>query len=213
MSSTIVDIRARQILDSRGNPTIEVDVELADGSFGRAAVPSGASTGVHEALELRDGDKTQIPRPRGIEGGRQRQRQAGRRALRHGRPRPGRPGPAHDRTGRHGEQEQPGRQRHSGRFAGAARGGGRLLRAAAVPLPGRRRRPAAARPDDEHRQRRQARRQRRGRAGVHDRAAGIRELHRRHPLRLRGVSSTSRRCSSRRSWPRTSATRAASPPT
>ena len=58
MSSTIVDIRARQILDSRGNPTIEVDVELASGAFGRAAVPSGASTGVHEALELRDGDKT-----------------------------------------------------------------------------------------------------------------------------------------------------------
>ena len=57
MSSTIVDIRGRQILDSRGNPTVEVDVELADGSFGRAAVPSGASTGVHEAWELRDGDK------------------------------------------------------------------------------------------------------------------------------------------------------------
>ncbi len=59
MSSTIVDIRARQILDSRGNPTIEVDVETADGSFGRAAVPSGASTGVHEALELRDGDESE----------------------------------------------------------------------------------------------------------------------------------------------------------
>jgi enolase len=58
MSSTIVDIRARQILDSRGNPTVEVDVETADGSFGRAAVPSGASTGIHEAWELRDGDKT-----------------------------------------------------------------------------------------------------------------------------------------------------------
>jgi len=58
MSSTIVDIHARQILDSRGNPTVEVDVTLADGSFGRAAVPSGASTGVHEALELRDGDKS-----------------------------------------------------------------------------------------------------------------------------------------------------------
>jgi len=57
MSSTIVDITARQILDSRGNPTVEVDVETADGSFGRAAVPSGASTGVHEAWELRDGDK------------------------------------------------------------------------------------------------------------------------------------------------------------
>jgi enolase len=56
MSATIVDIHARQILDSRGNPTVEVDVTLADGSFGRAAVPSGASTGVHEALELRDKD-------------------------------------------------------------------------------------------------------------------------------------------------------------
>src|SRR5579863_8472894 len=56
MSSTIVDIHGRQILDSRGNPTVEVDVRLADGSFGRAAVPSGASTGVHEAWELRDVD-------------------------------------------------------------------------------------------------------------------------------------------------------------
>jgi enolase len=56
MNSLIVDIHARQILDSRGNPTVEVDVRLADGSFGRAAVPSGASTGVHEAWELRDGD-------------------------------------------------------------------------------------------------------------------------------------------------------------
>ncbi len=52
----IKNIHAREILDSRGNPTIECDVELDDGSFGRAAVPSGASTGVHEALELRDGD-------------------------------------------------------------------------------------------------------------------------------------------------------------
>jgi enolase len=55
--STIEQIRAREILDSRGNPTVEVDVRLADGSFGRAAVPSGASTGEREALELRDGDK------------------------------------------------------------------------------------------------------------------------------------------------------------
>ena len=54
--STIIDIRARQILDSRGNPTVEVDVITEDGAFGRAAVPSGASTGVHEAVELRDGD-------------------------------------------------------------------------------------------------------------------------------------------------------------
>src|SRR6185295_18842907 len=54
--SAIVDIRGRQILDSRGNPTVEVDVTLADLSYGRAAVPSGASTGVHEAWELRDGN-------------------------------------------------------------------------------------------------------------------------------------------------------------
>ena len=54
--TAIVDIPARQILDSRGNPTVEVDVTLEDGSFGRAAVPSGASTGAHEAVELRDGN-------------------------------------------------------------------------------------------------------------------------------------------------------------
>jgi len=54
--STIVDIQAREILDSRGNPTVEVDVVLAGGAIGRAAVPSGASTGAHEALELRDGN-------------------------------------------------------------------------------------------------------------------------------------------------------------
>src|ERR1017187_4599207 len=55
--STIYDIQAREILDSRGNPTVEVDVTLAGGAVGRAAVPSGASTGEHEAIELRDGDK------------------------------------------------------------------------------------------------------------------------------------------------------------
>ena len=55
--TAIVDIIAREILDSRGNPTIEVDVVLEDGAMGRAAVPSGASTGAHEAVELRDGDK------------------------------------------------------------------------------------------------------------------------------------------------------------
>ncbi|MFS0849479.1 phosphopyruvate hydratase [Novosphingobium panipatense] len=56
--TAIIDIHGREILDSRGNPTVEVDVLLEDGSFGRAAVPSGASTGAHEAVELRDGDQT-----------------------------------------------------------------------------------------------------------------------------------------------------------
>ena len=56
--TAIIDMHARQIIDSRGNPTVEVEVMLEDGSFGRAAVPSGASTGAHEAVELRDGDKS-----------------------------------------------------------------------------------------------------------------------------------------------------------
>jgi enolase len=58
--SLIESVRAREILDSRGNPTVEVDVVLDDGAFGRAAVPSGASTGEHEALELRDGDASRF---------------------------------------------------------------------------------------------------------------------------------------------------------
>ena len=58
--TAIVDIFGREILDSRGNPTVEVDVTLEDGSTGRAAVPSGASTGEHEALEMRDGDASRF---------------------------------------------------------------------------------------------------------------------------------------------------------
>ncbi|MEP7222094.1 MAG: phosphopyruvate hydratase [Novosphingobium sp.] len=58
--TAIIDIHGREIMDSRGNPTVEVDVLLEDGSFGRAAVPSGASTGAHEAVELRDGDKARF---------------------------------------------------------------------------------------------------------------------------------------------------------
>ena len=56
--SAIIDIHAREILDSRGTPTVEAEVVLQSGAFGRAAVPSGASTGAHEAVELRDGDKS-----------------------------------------------------------------------------------------------------------------------------------------------------------
>jgi enolase len=65
--SAIIDIHARQILDSRGNPTVEVDVQLVDGSFGRAAVPSGASTGMHEAWELRDTDEKKIYLGKGVQ--------------------------------------------------------------------------------------------------------------------------------------------------
>ena len=82
--TAIVDVHARQILDSRGNPTVEVDVTLEDGSMGRAAVPSGASTGAHEAVELRDGDKSRWG-GKGVEqggrGGQRRDRRGGRRAA------------------------------------------------------------------------------------------------------------------------------------
>ena len=60
--AAITDLHAREILDSRGNPTVEVEVFLEDGTFSRAGVPSGASTGLFEATELRDGDKNKIGR-------------------------------------------------------------------------------------------------------------------------------------------------------
>jgi enolase len=68
MNTTITAITAREIIDSRGNPTVEVDVKLADGTLGRAAVPSGASTGEHEALELRDGAVAAKSLPKGVNG-------------------------------------------------------------------------------------------------------------------------------------------------
>jgi enolase len=91
--STIDSVHAREILDSRGNPTVEVEVLLDDGAFGRAAVPSGASTGVHEALELRDGDKARY-------GGK-----GTLKAVRYGCARPGRCGSDHAHPGWHAQQK------------------------------------------------------------------------------------------------------------
>ena len=87
--TAIIDIIGREILDSRGNPTVEVDVMLEDGSLGRAAVPSGASTGAHEAVELRDGDKSRYLGKGVLQGGRRGQRRDFRRHRRHGRRGPG----------------------------------------------------------------------------------------------------------------------------
>ena len=81
--TAIIDIVGREILDSRGNPTVEVDVVLEDGSMGRAAVPSGASTGAHEAVELRDGGP-RYPRQGRRARGRSRQRRDFRGDRRHG---------------------------------------------------------------------------------------------------------------------------------
>ena len=104
----IIDIVAREILDSRGNPTVEVDVTLEDGAIGRAAVPSGASTGAHEAVELRDGDKTRYGGKGVLQGRRKHQWRNFRRHCRHGRRRSDRYRRSHDRAGRHSQQGRLG---------------------------------------------------------------------------------------------------------
>ena len=130
---TITDVRGRQVLDSRGNPTVEVEVRLESGALGRAIVPSGASTGVHEAVELRDG---------GAEWGGKGVAQAvanvnGELAEPRSRPRrrrPGGPRPRDDRARRHAEQGPARRERDPRRLArcgegGRRRGGRAALRA------------------------------------------------------------------------------------
>ena len=101
-------ILAREILDSRGNPTVEADVILESGARGRAAVPSGASTGEHEALELRDGDKGRYAGKGVLKAVQQRQRSHRARARRHGRQRAARARQRHDRARRHADQGKLG---------------------------------------------------------------------------------------------------------
>ena len=182
----ITRIAGREILDSRGNPTVEADVHLADGSMGRAAVPSGASTGEHEAVELRDGDKA---------------RYLGKGTRNAARNITQEIGPS--LTGMEAEQ-QSAIDRHmialdgtanKGRLGAnallavsmaVARGGGGA-RCPALPLSGRRQRLPAAGADDEHPERRRARRQFRRPAGVHDRPLRRGEVFGRAALGRRGV--------------------------
>ncbi len=109
MSTSIQTVHAREILNSRGNPTVEVEVRLEDGAKGRSAVPSGASTGVHEALELRDGDKGRYGGKgvlKAVENvnGPIAKALLGKDALNQPADRPG-----DDNAGRHAQQEQAGR--------------------------------------------------------------------------------------------------------
>ena len=168
--ASIDAVGAREILDSRGNPTVEVEVALDDGTIARAAVPSGASTGQFEAVELRDGDKQALRRQGRREGRPRRARRdrPGPGRLRGQRAAPRRPGA--DRPRRHAEQVPARRQRDPRRLAGGGAGRRRVGRAAAVPLRRRPERPPAAGADDEHPQRRRPRRHRRRRPGVHGRA-------------------------------------------
>ena len=131
--TAIATVVGREILDSRGNPTVEVDVVLESGAFGRAAVPSGASTGAHEAHELRDGGKRYGGK--GVQArGRGGERRDPQRADRLGCRRPARHRPAPSRSRRHREQEAARRQRHSRRVARHRQGGGARPQRAALSL-------------------------------------------------------------------------------
>ncbi len=177
--SAIRYVVAREILDSRGNPTVEVEVELEGGAIGRAAVPSGASTGKHEALELRDGDKRFGGK--GVLEGRRERAPPG--AL-HRRPRRLRPA-AHRlgdaRRRRHPQQVEVRRQRHPRRVDGGRSRGRRVHVHPALALPRRLHRLHPPGADDEHPQRRRPRGQRARRPGVHGLPGGLRPLLRRAP--------------------------------
>ena len=183
----IINVAAREILDSRGNPTVEVEVAVASGHLGRAAVPSGASTGEREALELRDGDKKRYL-GKGVRKAVQNVRNVigpGHRG--HGRLRPGRPRRPHGRPRRDEDQGQAGRERHPRRLPRRRPRRGALPRAAALPVRGRRERPHPAGAAHEHPERRGARRLQRRHPGVHGGAARRPQLRRGAALRRRGL--------------------------
>ena len=207
----IIRVVGREILDSRGNPTVEADVYLADGSMGRAAVPSGASTGEHEAVELRDGDKKRYLGKgtlKAVENHRRRDRA---RAHRHGRRRAGRSRSQDDRARRHSEQGPRWAPTPSSPFRWpTARAAADVARTAALPLSRRRARSPAARADDEHPQRRRARRQLGGLPGVHDRPVRRAEVLRSPAHGRRGLPHAEGRAEEARLFDRRSATKAAS---
>ena len=168
--SLIEEVWAREILDSRGNPTVEAEVILEDGTTGRAAVPSGASTGENEAVELRDGDNARYLGQRRFEGGRKRQRKDRVRTRRFGRARSNADRSDADRARRHGKQIEPRRERASRGFDGERPRGGGVSGNAALSLHRRHECENAARSDDEHHQRRRTRRQQRRFSGIYDHA-------------------------------------------
>ncbi len=212
LMTVIVDVTARQILDSRGNPTIEVEVELESGAVGRAAVPSGASTGEYEAVELRDeggeymgkGVRTAVDNVNttiaeelvGYDATDQRLVDQVLIEL------DGTPNKAQARRQRHRSACRWPRLRRRGR-----------PRAAPLPVRRRLQRLHAARPDDEHHERGQARRQQRRPAGVHGHARRAPRASKRRCASAPRSTTASRACSRRRAWAPPSATRAASPRT
>src|SRR3972149_5045571 len=166
--SEISEVRAREILDARGTPTVEVELLLETGALGRAAVPSGASTGEREALELRDGDKTRYL-GKGVS-----------RAVEHVNQTI-----APEVVGLEATNQAELDRLLCGLGGAGGQGGGRRRGPAPVPVPRRGERQGPAGPDDEHPERRQARGQHRGPPGVHDHALARRAVQR-EPARRRG---------------------------
>ena len=186
-STFIAYVDAREILDSRGNPTVEVDVVLEDGSVGRAAVPSGASTGANEAVELRDGDRARFGGKGVLKAVDERHRDDRPGARGRGRGRPGGHRRRAHRPRRDAEQGQSRRERDPRRVARLRPRGRGRLRPAALPLPRRRRRDDPPGPVLQHPQRRQARRRLDRLPGVHDRPGRARHLRRGAARRGRGL--------------------------
>ena len=211
--TAIIHVHARQILDSRGNPTVEVEVLLEDGSLGRAAVPSGASTGAHEAVEKRDGDKAPLARQGRRPGGRGgRTARSPRRVIGMDGRGPGRDRRGADRARRHREQGAARRQCDPRRQPRRRQGRGRGARPAALPLCRRRLGGDPAGADDEHPERRRPCRQSDRLPGIHGDAGRRAELRRGAALRRRDLPHAEEgRCTTPASRPR-SATRAASRP-
>ena len=208
----IVEIHAREILDSRGNPTIEVEVRTVSGAFGRAAVPSGASTGEHEALELRDGDKGRYLGKGVLNAVQECQRGDRPGHHRHERCRPGGHRQGHDRARRYAYQVEARRKRHPRRVAGRCTCRCRLFRHAALPLYRRRERQDAARPDDEHHQRRFALGRPDRIPGVHDPSRGRSLVQGGYPHGRRGVPQPEEGAPQAQPYRRRSVTRAVSLP-
>ena len=211
--SRIVDVRAREILDSRGNPTVEVDVALDVGAFGRAAVPSGASTGVARGGRAARRRRARFGGKGVTEGGRERERRDRRRAARPRRAPTRRARRALIDARRHAEQGPSSAPTRSSASRSRSRSAAAAAGAAALPLPRRRGRAHAAGADDERHQRRRARRRTRRHPGVHDRAR------RRADVRRGGAHAAPRSyhalpkvLQGRRARDRASATRAASRP-
>ena len=209
MDLRIASVEGHEVLDSRGSPTVAVEVTLADGTSGEAMVPSGASTGVNEAIELRDGDKKRFGGKGVLKAVAHVNTEIGARLERRRRQRPAWDRPRADCTGRHAEQEQARRECDSRRLARVRPRGGDGTWRPPVPLPGRRGCARAAGADVQHPERRQTRAGFNRYPGVHGRAGRHAHVCARPCAAEPRSTRRSSRCSTIAAPPPTSATKVA----